>query len=121
MDTGIGVWKFFFVEQGWLHLHSRGHEKHGVTVFGEGLRGPNPDAIGMRPTKAERVCMDSLLEGRGFEPAVPREVAFVSPRQPDASQGGSVSSKVQPTGDQAIGILFGHLDDAVLADRDMPA
>jgi hypothetical protein len=25
-------------EQGWLRLHSMGHEKHGVTVFGEGLR-----------------------------------------------------------------------------------
>jgi hypothetical protein len=25
----------------------------------------------MRPTKAERVCMDSLLEGTGFEPSVP--------------------------------------------------
>jgi hypothetical protein len=40
---------------------------------------------------------DSPVEGRGFELAVPREVAFVPPRQPDASQGGSVS-KVQPTG-----------------------
>jgi hypothetical protein len=40
---------------------------------------------------------DSSLEGDGFEPSVPREVAFVPPRQPDASQGGSVS-KVQPPG-----------------------
>jgi hypothetical protein len=48
-------------------LHSRGHEKHGVTVFGEVLPGPNADAIGMRPTKTERVCMDSPLEGDGFE------------------------------------------------------
>ena len=37
-------------------MHSRGHEKHGVTVFDEGLRGPNADAIGMRPTEAERVA-----------------------------------------------------------------
>jgi hypothetical protein len=44
-----------------------------------------------------RKFVDSLLEGDGFEPSVPREVAFVPPRQPDASQGGSVSN-VQPPG-----------------------
>ena len=27
--------------------------------------------LGMKPTKAEQVCMDSLLEGTGFELAVP--------------------------------------------------
>jgi len=36
------------------------------------------DAIRMRPTKAERVCMDSLLEGDGFEPSVPRDMTKVS-------------------------------------------
>jgi hypothetical protein len=30
-----------------------------------GGEGPNADAIGMRPTKAERVCMDSPLEEDG--------------------------------------------------------
>jgi hypothetical protein len=58
-------------------LHSRGHEKHGVTVFGEGLRGPNADAIGMRPTKAERVCLDSLLEQAGFELSVPPSAGWL--------------------------------------------
>ena len=29
--------------------------------------------FGMKPTKAERVCIDSLLEGDGFEPSVPDE------------------------------------------------
>ena len=47
-------------------------------MFGEGLRGPIGDAIRMRPTKAERVCMDSLLEGDGFEPSVPRDMTKVS-------------------------------------------
>jgi hypothetical protein len=35
--------------------------------------GPNADAIGMRPTKAQGVSMDSLLEGAGFEPSAPRD------------------------------------------------
>jgi len=35
-----------------------------------GIRGPNADAIGMAPTKAEWVCMDSPLERKGFEPSV---------------------------------------------------
>src|ERR1700746_3569599 len=53
-------------------------------------------AVGAPPLRNQKFA-DSPLEGKGFELAVPREVAFVSLRQPDASQGGSVS-KVQPTG-----------------------
>src|SRR6516162_4814050 len=36
-----------------------------------GIRGPSADAIGMTPAKAERVCIDSPLEGTGFKLPVP--------------------------------------------------
>ena len=49
------------------------------------LRGPIDDAIRMRPTKAERVCMDSLLEGAGFELLVPQINSPVL--APDATAG----------------------------------
>src|SRR6516162_7420842 len=36
------------------------HQEYPIT----GIRGPSADAIGMTPAKAERVCIDSPLEGR---------------------------------------------------------
>ena len=47
-------------------------------MFGAGLRGPNGDAVGMRPTKTEQVCVDSLLEEARFEPSVPPGLAQLS-------------------------------------------
>lgn len=54
--------------------------------------------------------MDSPLEGGGFEFRFRAEVASASPRHLN-----------QPTGLKQSGVLFGHLDDAILADGDMPA
>ena len=46
-------------------MHSREHEKHGITVFGEGFG--TERRCDWDPAKAERVCMDSPLEEAGFE------------------------------------------------------
>jgi len=43
------------------------HQEQPIT----GIRGPSADAIGMTPAKAERVCIDSPLEGAGFETSIP--------------------------------------------------
>src|SRR6516162_3362028 len=43
------------------------HQEQPIT----GIRGPSADAIGMTPAKAERVCIDSPLEGTGFKLPVP--------------------------------------------------
>src|ERR1700746_3671415 len=42
----------------------------------------------MRPTKAERVCIDSPLEGTGFEPSVPRQEKWSMPSSSDQTRVG---------------------------------
>ena len=58
-----------------------------------GITGTNADAIGMRPTKAERVCMDSPLEGAGFELLVPLCIDAAGAGQMTAIYGARVSER----------------------------
>ena len=89
------------------------------------------NALKDRSPPPEQFVADSPLEERGFEPSVPLvpgcryEMLCCTRRLPLLRLIGLAAARFRELdpagGDQAIGILDGHLDDAILADGDMPA